>query len=199
MYWKIYRGKSDCFVMGNAWITKLDGKISGNVLLHGSTCSGKTTLAREMASNSMFGELREVYWISKLQPPKQREGEIDSCFTSKVKYFNLQDDEDLEKTFDDLENIYRQRVEKMTYSHESNNVSNCMGEHVKRDSLVISDDIRGLADRSKYFFTFMTTCRKFGYNLIYVFHETAVSSPRWKHKLSQTRILHLFIDNWFSS
>ena len=149
----------------------------------------------EMACNSMFGELRGVYWISRLQPPKQREGEIDSCFTSKVEFFNLQDEEDLKKTFDDLKNIYRERVDKTTFSKESNGVSNGMGEYVKRDSLVISDDVNGLADRSKSFFSFMTTCRKFGYNLIYVFHETAVSSPRWKDILSQTRILHLFICN----
>ena len=38
----------------------------------------------------------------------------------------------------------------------------------------------------------MTTCKKFGYSLIYVFHETAVSSPRWKDILSQTQIFRIF-------
>ena len=44
-----------------------------------------------------------------------------------------------------------------------------MGEYVEKDSLVILDDVSGLADRSKSFVTFMTTCRKFGYSLIMFF------------------------------
>ena len=44
-----------------------------------------------------------------------------------------------------------------------------MGEYVEKDSLVILDDDSGLADRSKSFVTFMTTCRKFGYSLIMFF------------------------------
>ena len=73
----------------------------------GSTGSGKMTLVQEMTSNSLFGELRGVHWISKLQLSKQREAEIDSCFTPKVEFYSPQDEGDLEKTFDDLENIYR--------------------------------------------------------------------------------------------
>ena len=46
-----------CFVMASAGITKYDGKISGNVLVLGSPGSGKTTVAEEMASNSMSREL----------------------------------------------------------------------------------------------------------------------------------------------
>ena len=148
----------------------------------------RRTLGQEMASNSIFGELRGVHWIS-----KQTEAERDSCFTPKVEFYSPQDEGDLEKTFDDLENIYRERVEKMPFDNESNDVSNGMGEYVERDSLVILDDVSRLANRSKSFVTFMTTCRKFGYSLIYVFHETAVSSPRWKDILSQTQIFCIFL------
>lgn len=178
--------------MVSAGITKYDGKISGNVLVLGSTDSGKTTLVQKMTSNSIFGELRGVHWISKLHLSKQKEAEIDSCFTPKVEFYSSEDEEDLEKTFDNLENIYRERVEKMTFDNESHNVSNCMGEYVKRDSLVVLDDVIRLADRLKSFVTFITTCRKFGYSLIYVFHEAAVSSPRWKDILSQTQIFCIF-------
>ena len=79
----------------------------------------------------------------------------------------------------------------MTFDNESNDVSNGLGEYVERDSNVILDDVRALADRSKSFVTFMMACRKFGYSLIYVFHEMAVSR-RWKDILSQTRILCIF-------
>ena len=61
----VYGGKVNCFVMASAGIVKYNGKILGYVLVLG-TSSGKTTLVQEMARNSMFGELREVHWISKL-------------------------------------------------------------------------------------------------------------------------------------
>ena len=79
----------------------------------------------------------------------------------------------------------------MTFDNESNDVSNGLGEYVERDSNVILDDVRALADGSKSFVTFMMACRKFGYSLIYVFHEMAVSR-RWKDILSQTQILCIF-------
>ena len=47
--------------MASAGIMKYDAKISGNVLVLGSTGSGKTTLVPEMASNSMLEELRGVH------------------------------------------------------------------------------------------------------------------------------------------
>ena len=83
--------------MASAGITKYDGKISENVLVLGSTGSGKMTLVQEMTSNSLFGELRGVHWISKLQLSKQRAAEIDSCFTQKVEFYSSQDEEDLKK------------------------------------------------------------------------------------------------------
>ena len=67
-----------------------------------------------------------------------------------------------------------------------------MGEHVERDSLIVLDDVSGLADKSPSFVTFMTVCRKFGYSLLYIFHETVQSSPRWKYILSQRQIFSLF-------
>ena len=162
-----------------------DGTISGNVLVLGSTASGKTTLIQEMACNSMFGKLKSFHWISKVKLFKQREAEIDSCFVPKVDFLNLQDEYDLKKTFSDLENLYREKIEKKGIVA---NKGNGMGEHVEIDNLIVLDDVSSFADRSPSFVTFMITCRKFGYNLLYVFHETAISSPRSKDILSQIKI-----------
>ena len=63
-----------------------------------------------------------------------------------------------------------------------------MDKHVERDSLIVLDDVSGLAYKFPSFVTFMTVCRKLGYSLLYVFHETVQSSPRWKDILSQTQI-----------
>ena len=166
-----------------------DGTISGNVLVLGSTATGKTTLVQELARNSMFGKLESVRWISKVELSKQREDEIDSCFVPMVDFLNPQDQYDLKKTFSDLENLYREKIEKRRIAA---NKGNGMSEHVETDSLIVLDDVNGFADRSPSFVTFMTTCRKFGYNLLYFFHENAINSPRWKDVLSQTLIFCVF-------
>ena len=104
-----------------------------------------------------------------------REAEIYSSFEAVVDFYNPQDEFGLKKSFDDLENLYREKVEKQNIIKQKNHGK---GEYVERDSLILLDDVSGLADKSPFFVTFMTTCRKFGYNLLYVFHEMAISSPR---------------------
>ena len=94
-----------------------------------------------------------------------------------------------------MENICREREEKLKLDNGLVTRGNEMGEHVERNSLVGLDDVDdviGLADKSMAFVTFMNTCRKFGYSLLYVFHETAVGSPRWRGILSQTQIFCIF-------
>ena len=140
----------------------------------------------------MFGKLRQVHWISKVQLSKHREAEIYSCFSTKVEFYNPQDEYDLKKTFNDLENICREREEKFKLDDGLVTRGNEMGEHAERNSLVGLDDVSGLADKSMAFVTFMNTCRKFGYSLLYVFHETAVGSPRWRGILSQAQIFCIF-------
>ena len=166
-----------------------DRKISGNILVLGSTTGGKTTFVQELACNSMFGKLEGTHWISQIGLSKQREAEIDSCFEPKVEFYRPQDEYDLKKTFTDLENLYKERVEKNKIAQSE---SSGMGEHVERDSLIVLDDFSGLADKSPSFVTFMLVCRKFGYSLLYVFHKRVQSSPRWKDILSQTQIFCVF-------
>ena len=43
-----------------------DGKFGGNVLIVGQTGCGKTTFAQNLAKNDLFGELKEIFWISKI-------------------------------------------------------------------------------------------------------------------------------------
>ena len=93
-------------------IKTYDGKISGNILVLGGTEGGKTTFVQELACNSMFEKLEGIHWILQIGLSKQREAEIDSCFEPKVEYYQPQDEYDLKKTFTDLENLYKERVEK---------------------------------------------------------------------------------------
>ena len=120
----------------------------------------------------MFGKLEGIHWISQIGLSKQREAEIDLCFKPKVEFYQPQDKYDLKKTFTDLENLYKERVKKNKIAQSE---GSGMGEHVERDSLIVLD-----------------VCRKFGYSLLYVFHETVQSRPRWKDILSQTQIFCVF-------
>ena len=40
-----------------------DGKISGNILVMGSSANGKMTVVQEMAFNSMFEKLKDAHWV----------------------------------------------------------------------------------------------------------------------------------------
>ena len=75
-----------------------NGKISGNILVLGSSASGKINLVQEMVSSSMFGKLKGMHWVSAIKLSKAREAEIDSCFKPKVEFYHPQDKYDLKKT-----------------------------------------------------------------------------------------------------
>ena len=166
------------------------GKSSGNILVLGSSMADrKTTFVQELACNSMFGKFEGIHWISQVGFPKQREVEKDSCIEPKVEFYQPHDEYDHKKNFTDLENLYTERVEKNKIAQSE---GSGMGEHVERDSLIVLDDVSGLADKSPSFVTFMIGCRTFGYSLLYVFHETVQSSPRWKDILSQKQIFCVF-------
>ena len=61
---------------------------------------------------TMFGKLEGIHWNLQIGLSKQREAEIDLCFEPKVEFYQPQDKCDLKKTFTDVENLYKERVEK---------------------------------------------------------------------------------------
>ena len=63
-----------------------DGKFDGNILIVGQTGFGKTTFIQTLAKNNMFGELKEIYWITKVPLSDQRERNIKSCFNKHVDF-----------------------------------------------------------------------------------------------------------------
>ena len=176
--------------MADPEINSYDGKILGNVLILGGTASGKTTLVEKMASNSMFGKLEGTHWISVVKLSKEKEAVIDFYFESKVEFYNPVDEYDLRKTFADLENLYREKLEKKNIATASG--VNAKEEYVERDNLIVLGDASSLEEWSHSFVTFLTTCRKFGYSVLYIFHENASSGPRWEDIVSQTQIFCVF-------
>ena len=56
-----------------------DGKFEGNILIVGQTDCGKTTFIQNIAKNNLFGELKEIFWISKIILSTKREKKISAC------------------------------------------------------------------------------------------------------------------------
>ena len=63
-----------------------DGRFDGNVLIIGQTGCGKTTVIQNLAKNKMFGNLKKIFWLSKIVLSRDREQNISSCFDSKVDF-----------------------------------------------------------------------------------------------------------------
>ena len=55
------------------------GKFEGDILAVGRTESGKTTSVQNLGKNSLFGDIREVYWISKIELFSDRENNMRDC------------------------------------------------------------------------------------------------------------------------
>ena len=56
-----------------------DGKFEGNILVVGQTGCRKTTFIQNIAKIDLFGESKEIFWISKISFSTERE-DIKSCF-----------------------------------------------------------------------------------------------------------------------
>ena len=57
-----------------------DGKFEENILIVGQTGCGKATSIQKIAKNNLFGELKEIFWISKIPLSAKREKNISTCF-----------------------------------------------------------------------------------------------------------------------
>ena len=78
-----------------------DGKFEGNILTVGQTGCGKTTFIQNIARDNLFGELKEIFWISKIPLSTGREKSISECFSKNVnfKYPNSMDEFNMNLAF----------------------------------------------------------------------------------------------------
>ena len=76
-----------------------DGKFEGSILIVGRTGCGKTTFVQNLGKNKLFGDVKEVYWISKTELSKDREDNIRDCFPDQVVKFDYPSNVE---EFDDL-------------------------------------------------------------------------------------------------
>ena len=60
-----------------------DGCFNGNILVVGRTGCGKTTFIERLGANNLFGDIIDVFWISKIILSSEREDQIRQFFKSK--------------------------------------------------------------------------------------------------------------------
>ena len=86
---------------------RYDGKFEGNILIVGITGCGKTIFVQNLGKNKLFGDVKEVYWISKIELSMDREDNIRDCFTDQVVKFDYRNN--VEETI----GLERQKILKM--------------------------------------------------------------------------------------
>ena len=92
-----------------------DDSFEENILIVERTGCGKTTFVQNLAKNKLFGQITEVYWVSKIELSKEREENIEPSFEDQeVHYPNNIDD------FDYLIDVFKR--------HKSEYVNNELGE-----------------------------------------------------------------------
>ena len=139
-----------------------DAKFEGNVLVLGQTACGKTTFIQNLGKNKLFGDIKDVIWLTKIVLSKQREENIRSSFNVPVNFYYLQNVSEFETL---IENFQRKK-----YNVKEDNL---IGESNIFDRVIIMDDVSGLAHKYNEFRNYLTVARKFNFTAVYVFHTLA--------------------------
>ena len=82
---------------------KYDGKFEGNILIVGRTECGKTTFIQNLSKNKLLGNIKEAYWISKIELSRGREENIRDRFLDQTVNFDYPNSVE---EFDDLLELY---------------------------------------------------------------------------------------------
>ena len=158
----------------------LQWSVNGNILVVGRTGCGKTTFLEKLAINKFFGNIIKTEWVRGIEIDTAREAEIQSCFSNPTQVHIATEKDNL----DALLELFKSNA--LEAEGDNVNLSNSFGEIRKMD------DVSGVADLSKKFANFLTVSRKYGYNVVYVFHVIIPTNQIWQKILSQTNIFNIF-------
>ena len=158
-----------------------NGKFEGNILIVGRTGCGKTIFVQNLGKNKIFGGIKEVYWVSKIELSKNREENIGDCFANQTVKFDYPNNVE---EFDDLLEVYRRR--------KADYIENDLGENMVLDKLVVMDEVSRLADKSDKFANFLTISRRYDLICVYIFHTIYPTRQNWQMIMSQTKIFIFF-------
>ena len=136
---------------------------------------------QNLRKNKLFGDIKEIYWIWKIELSAEREDSIKDYFKEQIVDFkypsNVED-------FNDLLEMYKRK--------KSDCNENYLGENTILDRVIVMDNISGLADKSEEFANFLTVSRMYGLTCVYIFHKIYPTRQHWQMILSQTKIFNFF-------
>ena len=122
---------------------RYDRKFEGNSLIVRRTSCSKTTFVQNLDKNKLFGDVKEVYWISQIELSKDREKNIRDCFVDQTINFDYPNNVE---EFNYLLEVYTRK--KVNYTE------NDLGENMILDKVIVTDDASGLTDGSDQFANF---------------------------------------------
>ena len=143
-----------------------DGKFEGNILVLGQRACRKTTFILNFAKNKLFGNIKDVTWLTKITFSKNREENIRSCFDVQVNFAYPQNISEFDYL---IENF--QRNKKTDYGEDDNVIG--------QGNKFVLDNVSGLADKSDIFASFLTVARKFNFTVVYVFQPMYPSKQNY--------------------
>ena len=156
-----------------------NGRFDGNILV-GRTGCGKTTFVQNLAENNLFGDIKHVFGVSKIDLSKEREDNIRACFSDEQNvHFNYH--------IEDFNYLLE-----MCKRDKAQYIENELGEKMVSDKLIVMDDVSGLANKSDDFAIFLTVSHKYGITCLYIFHTIFPSKQNWQIIMSQTQIYNFF-------
>ena len=126
-----------------------------------------------MGKNKLFSDIKEVYWISKIELSKDREENIKDCFLDQTVIFYYPNNV---KDFNDLLEIHTRK--------KANYTGNDLGENMVLDKAIVMDDVSGVAGRSNEFANFLTVSLKYGLRCVYIFHTIYPTRENWQMIMS---------------
>ena len=85
---------------------RYDRKFEGNILIVRRTSCSKTTLVQNLDKNKLFGDVKEVYWISRIELSKYREKNIRDSFVDQTINFDYPNNVE---EFNDLLEVYTRK------------------------------------------------------------------------------------------
>ena len=144
----------------------------------GRTGCGKTTFVQTLRKNKLFGDIKEVYWISKTELSADREINIRDCF--KDQHVDFKYTNNVEHFIDLLE-IYQPKKSEYNENYLEGNM--ILDRHIVMDD--VSDLYQKLAN-------FLTVSQKYGLTCIYIFHTIYPTRQHWQMILSQIKKFNFF-------
>ena len=160
------------------------GHVHGNILVVGKTECLKTCFLQKLALKFFFGKLVKTVWVTGIKIGDHRKAEIQAWFSSKVVFH-------LAKTNVKLTELI-EKFKLRTRDVVTNKRNSGFGKKVSMDRFFVMDNVSGIADTSKKFAEFLTVCRKYRYDCVFVFPIITPETQIWKKIISQTNIFNVF-------